>query len=74
MVVAGFAEVDPRKIGDRVRRAGHWWPVIAMTELQAARPTTYAVAAVGRPGARVRIRAALAAAGWVEGDDFIAAA
>lgn len=72
--VAGFAEIDPRKIGNRVRRAGQWWPVISMAELQAARKTSYAVAAVGRPGARVRIREALSAAGWVEARDFIAAA
>jgi glycosyltransferase involved in cell wall biosynthesis len=74
LVVAGFAEVNPRKIGNRVRRAGHWWPVIAMPELQAVRATSYAVAAVGRPGARARIRAVLAATGWVEGRDFVAAA
>jgi glycosyltransferase involved in cell wall biosynthesis len=74
LTVAGFAEVDRRKIGNRVRRAGQWWPVIPMAELQAARKTSYAVAAVGRPGARVRIREALSTAGWVEAHDFIAAA
>jgi glycosyltransferase involved in cell wall biosynthesis len=72
--VAGFAEVDQRKIGNRIRRAGQWWPVISMAELQAARRTSYAVAAVGRSGARVRIREALTTAGWVEERDFIAAA
>jgi hypothetical protein len=72
--VAGFAEIDPRKIGNRVRRAGQSWPVISMAELQAARKTSYAVAAVGRAGARVRIREALTTAGWVEMRDFIAAA
>lgn len=74
MTVAGFAEVDPRKIGNRVRRVGQWWPVIAMAELQTTRRTSYAVAAVGRSGARARIREALTAAGWVEARDFIAAA
>jgi glycosyltransferase involved in cell wall biosynthesis len=74
LTVAGFAEIDPRKIGNRVRRAGQWWPVIAMDQLQAARNTSYAVAAVGRRGARERIRTSLVAAGWVEVRDFIAAA
>jgi glycosyltransferase involved in cell wall biosynthesis len=74
VTVAGFAEVDRRKIGNRVRRAGQWWPVISMADLQAARTTSYAVAAVGRSGARVRIREALTTAGWVEARDFIAAA
>ena len=72
--VEGFAEIDPRKIGNRVRRAGRWWPVIAMDDLQAARAGCFAVAAVGRPGARERIRAALAGGGWVETRDFICAA
>jgi len=74
LIVAGFAEIDPRKIGNRVRRAGHWWPVISMEEMHAARATSYAVAAVGRAGARVRIREALVSAGWIEGDDFVVAA
>jgi len=72
--VAGFAEIDPRKIGNRVRRAGQWWPVIAMDELHAARASSYGVAAVGRPGARDRIRAAMEEAGWVEVRDFVCAA
>lgn len=72
--VAGFAEIDPRKIGNRVRRAGQWWPVIAMEQLLAARDGSYAVAAVGRPGARERIRTALVGRGRVETRDFIAAA
>jgi glycosyltransferase involved in cell wall biosynthesis len=72
--VSGFAEIDPRKIGNRVRRAGYWWPVISMSELYTQRATAYAIAAVGRPGARARIREALVSAGWVEGDDFVVAA
>ncbi|HET9062690.1 MAG TPA: glycosyl transferase, partial [Candidatus Binatia bacterium] len=72
--VAGFAEIDPRKIGNRVRRSGRWWPVIAMHDLQAARASCFAVAAVGRAGARERIREALAGNGWVEMRDFICAA
>lgn len=74
LTVAGFAEIDPRKIGNRVHRAGQWWPVIAMDELHTVRASSYAVAAVGRPGARDRIRAAMAEAGWVEVRDFVAAA
>lgn len=74
LAVAGFAEIDPRKIGNHIRRAGHWWPVIAMDELHARRAVNYAVAAVGRAGARARIRAALIDSGWVEGRDFTVAA
>jgi glycosyltransferase involved in cell wall biosynthesis len=74
MRVAGFAEVDRRKIGNRIRRAGHWWPVISMSEWLAGRTHRFAVAAVGRPGARARIREWLTASGAVEEGDFIAAA
>jgi glycosyltransferase involved in cell wall biosynthesis len=74
LTVVGFAAIAPRQIGNRVRRAGHWWPVISMAELYAASAKSYAIAAVGRSGARVRIREALVSAGWVEGDDFIVAA
>lgn len=74
LTVAGFAEIDPRKIGNRVHRAGQWWPVIAMDELHTVRASSYGLAAVGRPGARDRIRAAMAEAGWVEVRDFVAAA
>ncbi len=74
-VVAGFADVDPNKIGNTVRRAGRRWPVTSMSELLAAGPDArYAVAAVGRAGARERIRELLSTAGWVEERDFIAAA
>jgi glycosyltransferase involved in cell wall biosynthesis len=73
--IEGFAEIDPRKIGNIVQRAGRKWPVISMDELLAAGPTScYAVAAVGRAGARERIRSFMSAAGWVEERDFIAAA
>jgi glycosyltransferase involved in cell wall biosynthesis len=73
--IAGFAEIDPRKIGNLVQRAGRKWRVISMDELIAAGPSVcYAVAAVGRAGARERIRSVMSAAGWVEERDFIAAA
>jgi glycosyltransferase involved in cell wall biosynthesis len=73
--IAGFAEVDPGKIGNHVQRAGRRWPVVSMEELLARGPTErYAVASVGRAGARQRIREAMTTAGWVEERDFIAAA
>jgi glycosyltransferase involved in cell wall biosynthesis len=73
--IEGFAEIDPRKIGNIVQRAGRKWPVISMDELLATGPTScYAVAAVGRAGARERIRSFMSAAGWGEERDFIAAA
>ena len=72
--IAGFAEIDARKIGGVVRGAHARWPVIAMQELLAYRPKPRAVAAVGRAGARERIRALLQDAGWEEGKDFFVAA
>jgi len=73
--IAGFAEIDPRKIGNIVQRAGRKWPVDSMNALLAAGTTScYAVAAVGKAGARERIRSFMSAAGWVEERDFIAAA
>ena len=73
--IAGFAEVDPGKIGNHVQRVGRRWPVVSMDELLARGPTErYAVASVGRAGARLRIREAMTTAGWVEERDFIAAA
>jgi hypothetical protein len=53
-----FVEVDPRKIGQRV----HGAPVVAVTEAGRHRDCVH-VAAVGRPEARERIRAAAAALG-----------
>ena len=72
--VAGFAEIDPRKIGGRVRNRTAAWPVVSMPELLAKRPRPLAVAAVGRPGARERIREYLDAGGWREGRDYFVAA
>lgn len=72
--VAGFAEIDRRKIGGRVHHAAYRWPVISMNDLFALEPRPRAVAAVGRAGARERIREELAARGWLEGGDFFAAA
>ena len=73
--IGGFAEVDAGKIGNHVQRVGRRWPVVSMEELLAAGPAErYAVASVGRAGARGRIRAFMTAAGWVEERDFITAA
>jgi len=72
--VAGFVDVDPRKIGGRIRDDGREWPVIAMDALLAISPRPAAVGAVARPGARRRVRLVLAAAGWCEGSDYFVAA
>ena len=72
--IAGFADVDPRKIGNRVRRAGREWPVISMENWQEKRDRRYAVAAVGSSQARSRIRNWLLACGATEERDFVAAA
>jgi len=67
--VAAFVDLDPRKIGQVV----HGAPVVAPAEVGRFRGAL-AVAAVGSPGARDEIRAALTAAGWREGADFVAVA
>jgi glycosyltransferase involved in cell wall biosynthesis len=68
-VVRAFVELDARKIGQTI----HGAPVVAPDRLACYRDAL-AVAAVGQPNARAEIRAALAAAGWREGVDFIAVA
>lgn len=60
-----FVEVDRRKIGGRIRGA----PVIGWEEVGRARGLPLLVA-VGAPGARDRIRAELARAGFREIDDY----
>jgi hypothetical protein len=63
--VALFVEVDPRKIGRTIRGA----PVVSHEEVHRARGLPLLVA-VGAPGARDRIRAALGRAGFREPDEF----
>ena len=65
-----FIDVDARKVGG-VRR-GHV-PVLGVADLPSLRATPL-VSAVGNRGARQLIRAAVHAAGWVEGEDFWCAA
>ncbi len=67
--VASFLEVDLRKIGRRIDGI----PVVDWRSL--GRPGEHhLVAAVGAKGAREAIRAALEAAGWIEGEHFTCAA
>jgi hypothetical protein len=72
--VAGFAEIDPKKIGGSVRNRTRSWPVVSMPELLARKPRPVAIAAVGRSGARERIREHLDGHGWSEGCDYFVAA
>jgi glycosyltransferase involved in cell wall biosynthesis len=67
--VAGFVEVDPRKIGQRIHGA-------AVVEVRgaAAFPGALHLAAVGRPDARERIREAARSLGLREGEDLVAVA
>lgn len=67
--VRAFVELDARKIGQVI----HGAPVIAPDRIGRYRGSLV-VAAVGQPGARAEIRAALRRAGWCEGVDFIAVA
>lgn len=65
--VVGVVEVDPRKIGQRLRGA----PVVPPEALSAL-PADLALVAVGARGARAQIRAAMKdlRPGWVEGRDW----
>lgn len=67
--VRGFVELAPRKIGKQI----HGAPVIAPDSIDDFRGA-FCVAAVGQPGARAEIRAALRDAGWRELVDFVAVA
>jgi glycosyltransferase involved in cell wall biosynthesis len=64
---ARFVDIDPRKIGRTARGA----PIVAADALDRTRDCC--VVAVGARGARGLVRAHLAAHGWREGTDFIAA-
>jgi glycosyltransferase involved in cell wall biosynthesis len=64
-----FVEVDAKKIGRTLRGA----PVIGACEVRRARGLPLLVA-VGAPGARDLIRAALAREGFMEGDGFLCVA
>ncbi len=65
VAVALLVDVDPRKIGRRVRGA----PVVGVEEVERARGLPLLVA-VGAPGARGQIRAELARRGFEELRDF----
>nr|PZN89989.1 MAG: glycosyl transferase family 2 [bacterium] len=67
--LAAFVDLDPRKIGQAIYGA----PVVSPAQIHRFRGAL-ALAAVGSPGARDEIRAALTAAGWREGADFVAVA
>jgi glycosyltransferase involved in cell wall biosynthesis len=64
-----FAEVDPRKLGQRI----HGAPVLDTSGAAALRGPLH-LAAVGQPGARERIRAEARRLGLVEGTDLVAVA
>jgi len=67
--VAGFVEVDPAKIGQRIQGA----PVVAVAGAGRFEGALH-LAAVGQPGARARIRAEAARLGIRDGRDLLAVA
>jgi glycosyltransferase involved in cell wall biosynthesis len=67
--LAGFVDVDPRKIGCVV----HGAPVVSV-EAAVRFAGALHLAAVGQPGARERIRSAAAALGLADGRDLVAVA
>jgi glycosyltransferase involved in cell wall biosynthesis len=67
--LAGFVEVDPRKLGKRI----HGAPVVPV-ERAAEAPGALALGAVSGPEGRARVRELATALGLVEGRDFVAVA
>jgi hypothetical protein len=67
--VAGFVEVDPRKVGQHIHGAPVW-PCAGAGRV----PGALHLAAVAQPGARARIRAEAARLGLREGRDLVAVA
>jgi hypothetical protein len=67
--IAGFVEVNRRKLGQRI----HGAPVRAVSELASLPPALH-LAAVARSAGRERIRAAAAAYGLRDGRDLVAVA
>ncbi len=65
-----FVDLDPRKVGQRV----HGVPVLDQAAALGLRGEAYGLGALGQPGAREALRAALDEAGWKEGRDFRCAA
>lgn len=74
LVIDGFVDVDPKKIGGLVHAGARRWPVRSMEDLFAVRPLPMAVSAVGLAGGRTRVRRLLNEHGWVEGSNFVVAA
>ncbi|CAN5735634.1 glycosyltransferase [soil metagenome] len=67
--VRAFVELDPRKIGQTIHNA----PVVSPEHVDEFRGS-FVCAAVGQLNGRDEIRATLAAAGWTEGEDYVAVA
>jgi len=67
--VRAFVDLDPRKIGQEI-----WGAPVIPPQGVADYRGAFCVAAVGQPGARAEIRAALAELGWEEEKDFVAVA
>ncbi|MGV3720760.1 MAG: glycosyltransferase [Actinomycetota bacterium] len=70
VTLAGWVDLDPRKIGQRVYGA----TVFSQEAGERMRGSVFGVAALGQPGARDLVRRTLREAGWVEGVDFRCAA
>jgi len=68
VTVEAAVDIDPRKIGRRVRDGRV--PVVAPEVLPSGPPRPFVLVAVAAPGARERVRAALRARGYVDGADF----
>jgi hypothetical protein len=66
----GFVDLSPRRVGQVIYGAR----VLSQPEAFQLRGQAFGIAAVGQSGAHDEIRAAMAAAGWIETVDFCCAA
>jgi hypothetical protein len=73
--ITAFADVAKGKIGNTVADGrGGRWPVLSGEDIRASTPAPFALAAVGSPGGRRRLRKLCLQWGWKEERDFLVVA
>ena len=74
MATPSAVRAPPATSGGRIGQVIYGAPVLSQPEAFKLRGQAFGIAAVGQSGARDEIRAAMAAAGWIETIDFCCAA